>query len=60
VTPAAAIQNGTLTWQKSTVTVLADLAAAMVRAGIGSPAVLVIGDVVRFARMQPVALAAVA
>ena len=51
-TPAAAIQNGTLVSQKSTVTVLADLAAAMARSGIGSPAVLVIGEVVRFAQMQ--------
>ena len=51
-TPAAAIQNGTLVSQKSTVTVLADLAAAMARSGIGSPAVLVIGDVVRFARTE--------
>lgn len=59
-TPAAAIQNGTLASQKSSVTVLGDLAAAMARAGIASPAVLVIGAVVRFARMQPAALAAVA
>lgn len=59
-TPAVAIQNGTLVTQKSTVTVLADLAAAMARAGIGSPAVLVIGDVVRFARIQPSELVAVA
>jgi uroporphyrin-III C-methyltransferase len=59
-TPAAAIQNGTLASQKSAVTVLEDLAPAMVRSGIGSPAVLVIGDVVSFAQMQPSVLAAVA
>lgn len=59
-TPAAAIQNGTLASQKSTVTVLGDLAAAMARSGIGSPAVLVIGEVVRFAQAGQVTLSAVA
>ena len=59
-TPAAAIQNGTLPTQKSTVTTLSALAQAMAHAGIASPAVIVIGDVVRFAQAGQVALAAVA
>jgi uroporphyrin-III C-methyltransferase len=59
-TPAAAIQNGTLPSRKSAVTVLSVLEADMAAAGIGSPAVLVIGDVVRFARSQLTAVAAVA
>ena len=61
-TPAAAIQNGTLPSQKSVVTMLSGLSGAMAHAGIGSPAVIVIGDVVRFARAQqlPAALADVA
>ena len=59
-TPAAAIQNGTLAVQKSVITHLADLPAAMAREGIGSPAVIVVGDVVRLARANPMALAAVA
>ena len=59
-TPAAAIQNGTLPTQKSVVTTLSALAQAMAQAGIGSPAVIVIGDVVRFAQAGQVALAAVA
>lgn len=59
-TPAAAIQNGTLPSQKSVVTTLSGLADAMAHAGIGSPAVIVIGDVVRFAQAGQMALAAVA
>ncbi len=59
-TPAAAIQNGTLPTQKSVVTTLSALAQAMARAGIGSPAVIVIGDVVRFAQARQLAVAAVA
>ena len=59
-TPAAAIQNGTLPTQKSVVTTLSVLAQAMARAGIGSPAVIVIGDVVRFAQARQLAVAAVA
>jgi uroporphyrin-III C-methyltransferase len=59
-TPAAAIQNGTLATQKSVVTTLSALAEGMAHAGIRSPAVIVIGDVVRFAKAGQVALAAVA
>jgi uroporphyrin-III C-methyltransferase len=59
-TPAAAIQNGTLPSQKSVVTTLSGLSVAMANAGIGSPAVIVIGEVVRFAQSGQMALAAVA
>ena len=59
-TPAAAIQNGTLPSQKSVVTTLSELGDAMAHAGIGSPAVIVIGEVVRLAQAGQVALAAVA
>jgi len=53
-TPAAAIQNGTLPSRKNVFTSLAMLAADMEAAGIGSPAVLIIGKVVDLARI-PVA-----
>jgi uroporphyrin-III C-methyltransferase len=59
-TPAAAIQNGTLPSQNNVVTTLSALADEMARAGIGSPAVIVIGDVVRFAHTEQTTLAAVA
>lgn len=59
-TPAAAIQNGTLPSQKSVVATLSGLSVAMANAGIGSPAVIVIGEVVRFAQSGQMALAAVA
>ena len=59
-TPAAAIQNGTLPSQKSVVTTLSALTEKMAHAGIGSPAVIVIGDVVRFAQAGQMSLAAVA
>jgi len=49
-TPAAAIQNGTLSSQRSVISALAGLPAAVARAGLGSPAVVVIGEVVRLAR----------
>jgi uroporphyrin-III C-methyltransferase len=49
-TPAAAIQNGTLSSQRSVISALAGLPAAVARVGLGSPAVVVIGEVVRLAR----------
>jgi uroporphyrin-III C-methyltransferase len=49
-TPACAIQNGTLETQNEVVTTLAELPAAVAGSRIGSPAVLVIGEVVRHAR----------
>ncbi len=49
-TPACAIQNGTLATQEQVVTSLADLPAAIARARLASPAILVVGEVVRRAR----------
>jgi uroporphyrin-III C-methyltransferase len=48
-TPAAAIQNGTLQMQRSVVTTLAALPEQIACAGLGSPAIVVVGEVVRFA-----------
>ncbi len=44
------IQNGTLATQRSVVATLSTLSAAVAEAGIGSPAIIVIGGVVKFAR----------
>ena len=49
-TPACAIQNGTLEGQREIVTTLSELPAAAAGARLGSPAILVIGEVVRHAR----------
>lgn len=46
-TPAAAIQDGTLPTQRAVVTTLARLAADVASAGLGSPAVLVVGEAAR-------------
>ena len=54
-TPACAIQNGTLATQDQVVTTLGKLPAAAAAAGLGSPAILVIGDVVRHARVAAAA-----
>lgn len=51
-TPAAAIQNGTLPSQKSVVTTLSGLVVEVERAGISSPAITVIGEVVRWAEVN--------
>jgi uroporphyrin-III C-methyltransferase len=59
-TPAAAIQNGTLAHQRNVVTTLADLPDAVEAAALGSPAVVVIGEVARMARPQAAALRQVA
>ena len=48
-TPAAVIQDATLPHQSSVVATLGDIAAVAQRAGMGSPAVIVIGEVVRYA-----------
>lgn len=47
--PAAAIQHGTLPQQRSVVNTLAELPAAVQAHGIGSPAIVIIGDVVGIA-----------
>jgi uroporphyrin-III C-methyltransferase len=54
-TPACAIQNGTLATQRQVVTTLAELPAAIARAGLASPAILVVGEVVRQARAATLA-----
>jgi len=45
-TPAAAVQQGTVRGQQSVITELADLAKAVQEAGLSSPAIVVIGEVV--------------
>jgi len=50
-TPACAIQDGTLETQAQVVTTLGTLPAAAAEARLGSPAILVIGEVVRHARI---------
>ena len=49
-TPAAAIQNGTTQQQRHVIATLATLADAVRGAGLGSPALIVIGEVVSLAR----------
>lgn len=49
-TPACAIQNGTLETQATVVCTLATLAARIAEARLGSPGLLVVGEVVRHAR----------
>ncbi len=46
-TPAAAVMNGTLPEQRTCVSTLAELPEAVRKSGLGSPSVVVIGDVVR-------------
>ena len=46
-TPAAVIQHASLPTQRHVQTTLADLAALVRRDGIGSPAIIVVGDVLR-------------
>jgi uroporphyrin-III C-methyltransferase / precorrin-2 dehydrogenase / sirohydrochlorin ferrochelatase len=48
-TPAAAIADGTLPAQRSVVAKLGTVAAAMTDAGLGAPAIVVVGDVVGLA-----------
>src|SRR5258706_11640612 len=60
-TAAAVIQSATTAQQRSHVTTLGNLAADIVALGLGSPAILVIGDVVRAAQAvqeNPAAVAA--
>jgi uroporphyrin-III C-methyltransferase len=54
-TPAAAIQHGTMEAQKHVVATLATLAAAARNAALGSPALIVIGEVVALARASELA-----
>jgi uroporphyrin-III C-methyltransferase len=48
-TPAAAIQQGTLPQQRQVVSTVAQLPMAVQQEGLGSPGIIVVGDVVRFA-----------
>jgi siroheme synthase len=50
-TPAAAIHHGTTSRQQEVITTLADLPAAIAAAGLASPAILVVGAVVRLATL---------
>jgi uroporphyrin-III C-methyltransferase len=52
-TPACAIQSGTLATQVEVLTTLDKLPAAVGEAQLGSPAILIIGEVVRFAWSTP-------
>jgi uroporphyrin-III C-methyltransferase len=51
-TPACAIENGTLKTQREIVSTLAGLPAAATQARLASPAIIVVGEVVRFARVS--------
>jgi uroporphyrin-III C-methyltransferase len=48
--PVAVIQNGTLPHQQSVVGTVASVAAKAADAGIGAPAIIIVGEVVRYAR----------
>ena len=48
--PVAVVQNGTLVTQRSVVSRLDQVVDAVARAGLQSPALVVVGEVVRFAR----------
>lgn len=48
-TPVAIVQNGTLPSQASVVSCLGDVVEAVRNAGLGSPALVIVGEVVRFA-----------
>ena len=48
-TPAAVIQNGTLPNKRSIIGTVSTIAGDAARAALGSPAVIVVGDVVKFA-----------
>ena len=49
-TPAAIVQHASLPQQRSAVCTLAELAATVEREQLGSPAIIVVGDVVRGVR----------
>jgi uroporphyrin-III C-methyltransferase len=48
--PVAVVQNGTLPAQRSVVSRLDQVAAAVASEGLASPALVVVGEVVKFAR----------
>lgn len=55
-TPVALIQNGTLSTERRLVSTLQSVAADAAMAGIGSPAIVVVGDVVRYANNEMIIL----
>ena len=56
-TPAAVVQHASLPQQRQVVTTLAGLVAAVEREGLGSPAIIVVGDVLRGLRHAEAELA---
>lgn len=50
--PAAAIQQGTTTQQRQVISTLSELPAAVKQEGLQSPAIIVLGEVVRLARHE--------
>lgn len=58
-TPAAVIQAATTPEQKIVVSTLREIASQVERAGLTSPALLVVGEVVRMARPEPASFPAV-
>jgi uroporphyrin-III C-methyltransferase len=48
-TPVAVVQSGTLVEQRSLITQLGNVVSAVAKAGLGSPAIVVAGEVVRLA-----------
>lgn len=48
--PVAVIQHGTLPQQQSVIGTVASIAAQAADAGIGAPAIIIVGEVVRYAR----------
>lgn len=54
-TPVAVIQSATGTAQTQLITTLAELADDLAVSGLGSPAIIVIGDVVRCATVESLA-----
>ena len=55
-TPVAVIQNGTLASEQRLVSTLAAVAVDAAASGIGSPAIVVVGDVVRYAQASMITM----
>jgi uroporphyrin-III C-methyltransferase len=52
--PVAVVENGTLRTQRSVVSPLDQVVAAVARAGLCSPALVVVGEVVRYAKCSEI------
>ena len=57
-TPVAVVQSATGAAQAQLITTLGQLPAALAASGLGSPSIIVVGDVVRCAAALPAAMAA--